>query len=134
MHLLALKVIGPLFKVTGSKNLLVFGVKDSTTLIDFKIACGDIGSKWLVSRTIVHRLGNHMRILVKDRFAKVFTRNYVSSLSRLICIRYGWCCVCVMRNVGVSKVSEKPGSVNLLNRFELLQHVGSDEHVKPLRP
>ena len=110
------------------KFLLVFGVKDSTTLIEFKIACGDIGLKWLVSRTIIRRLGNHMRIFVKDRFAKVFTRNYVSRLSRLMRVRYGWRCVCDEVSSGVSKVSEMSGSVNLLNRFDLLQHVGSDVH------
>ena len=38
-------------------------------------------------------------------------------------VRYGWCCVCDEMSVGVSKVSEKSGSVNLLNRFDLLQHV-----------
>ena len=60
--------------------LLVFGVKDSTTLVEFKIACGDIVLNWLVRRTIVRRLGNHTRIGVKDRFAKFF-RNYVRKLS-----------------------------------------------------
>ena len=73
--------------------MLVFGMKDSTTLIECKIAGGDIGLKWLVLGTIIRRLGNHMRIFVKDRFAKVFTHNYVSRLSRLMCVRYGWCCV-----------------------------------------
>ena len=37
-------------------------------------------------------------------------------------------CVCDEMSVGVSKVSEKSCSVKLLNRFDLLQHVGSDEH------
>ena len=46
------------------KFLLVFGVKESITLVG-----------WLVSRTVIRRLGNHMRIIVKDRFAKVFTQN-----------------------------------------------------------
>ena len=59
------------------KFLLVFGIKDLTVLIEFKIACGNTGLKWLVSRTIIHRFGNHMRIFVKDIFAKVFTENYV---------------------------------------------------------
>ena len=58
------------------KFLLVFGVKDSITctLVEFKIACGDLGLGWLVSRTVIRRFGNHMRILVKDRFAKVLRR------------------------------------------------------------
>ena len=54
------------------KFLLVFDVKDSTTLIKFKIARGDIRFKWLVSGTIIHMLESHVRIFVKDRFAKVF--------------------------------------------------------------
>ena len=96
------------------KVLLVFGVKDSTTSIDFEIAWGNIGFKWLVLRTVIRRLGNHMRVFVKDRFAKVFSQNYVGRLSRLTCVRYGWRCVCDEVSVGLSKVCEKSGSVNLL--------------------
>ena len=37
--------------------------------------------------------------------------------------------MCDEISVDVSKVSEKPGSVKLLNRFDSLQHhVGNDEH------
>ena len=35
--------------------------------------------------------------------------------------------VCDEVSMGVSKVSEMSGRVNLLNRFDILQHVGSDE-------
>ena len=111
--------------------MLVFSAKDSTLLIEFKIACGNIGLNCLVSRTIIHGSGNHLRPLVKDRFTKVFTQNYVSTLSRLIRIHYGWCCVCDELSMGVSKVSEETGNVKLLNRFDLLQHVhtvSSDEN------
>ena len=55
-----------------------------------------------------------MRILVKDRFALGFTQNYVSRLSRLMRVRNGWCCMCDEVSVGISKVSEKSGNVNLL--------------------
>ena len=55
------------------KFLLVFGVKDSTPLVEFKIACGDIGLNWLVSRACFRRLGNHMRINVRE---KVFQALY----------------------------------------------------------
>ena len=51
---------------TKQNFLLVFGVKDWTTLVEFKIACGDIGLILLVRRTIVRKLGNHTRITVKD--------------------------------------------------------------------
>ena len=50
-----------------------FGVKDSTTPVEFKIMCGDIELNWLIYKTIIHRLGNHVRIFIKDRFAKYFT-------------------------------------------------------------
>ena len=43
-------------------------------------------------------------------------------------IHYGWHCVCDEMSIGISKVSEKSCSVKLLNRFDLLQHVGSNEH------
>ena len=46
------------------KVLLVFGVKASTSLVEFKIACGDIGLNWLISRACVRRFGNHMKISV----------------------------------------------------------------------
>ena len=44
------------------KVLLIFGVNASTSLVEFKIACGDIGLNWLISRAYVRRFGNHARI------------------------------------------------------------------------
>ena len=37
--------------------LLVFGVKDSTSLVEFKIACGDIGLNWLFRERVSVGLG-----------------------------------------------------------------------------
>ena len=62
------------------KFLLVFGVKDLTMLIEFKITCGNTGLNWLVSRIIIRRLGNHMRFFVKDRLANDFIQYYVGCL------------------------------------------------------
>ena len=75
------------------KLLLIFGVKDYTSLVEFKIACGDIGLNWLVSRACIRRLGNHMRIHVKEKFSRLLTREYISKLSRLMRMNYGWRCV-----------------------------------------
>ena len=55
-----------------SKVLLVFGVKSSISLVEFKILCGDIGLGWLVSKTLIRRLGNHMFIIIKNKFVKFF--------------------------------------------------------------
>ena len=71
------------------KFLLIFGVKESTSLVEFKIACGDIGLNWLVSRACICRLGKHMRIHVKEKFARLLTREYISKLSRLMRMNYG---------------------------------------------
>ena len=92
------------------KVLLIFGVKDSTSLVEFKIVCGDIGLNWLVLRACIHRLGNHMRINVKNNFARFLTPEYVSRLSRLMHVNYGWRCVynklCVDTN-NVNKTCDK---------------------------
>ena len=40
--------------------------------------------------------------------------------------------VCDEESVGISKVSKKSGSVHLLNRFDLLQHVGKNDHDESL--
>ena len=55
--------------------LLVFGVKSSISMVEFKILCSDIGLGWLVSRTPICRLGNHMRIVIKHRFMKFLLRH-----------------------------------------------------------
>ena len=46
------------------KVLLVFGVKASTSLVEFKIVCGDFGLNWLILKACVRKFGNHMRISV----------------------------------------------------------------------
>ena len=46
------------------KVLLIFDVKASTSFVEFKIACGDIGLNWLISRACVRTFGNHMRIRI----------------------------------------------------------------------
>ena len=57
---------------------MVFSVKNSTSLIEFKIAYGDIGLNGLVLRVSIVRLGNHMRTIVSNKFAKLLTCKYVS--------------------------------------------------------
>ena len=60
------------------KVLLVFGVKASTSLVDFKIGCGDIGLYWLISRACVRRREDNVRISVNSNFAKYFICEYVA--------------------------------------------------------
>ena len=43
--------------------------------------------------SVYRRLGNHMRINVKESFARLLTREYISKLSRLTRFNYGWRCV-----------------------------------------
>ena len=40
--------------------------------------------------------------------------------------------MCAEMSVGISKVNEKSGNVKMLNRFDLLQLVGSDKHDEAL--
>ena len=37
------------------KVLMVFDVKESTSLVEFKIACGDMKLNWLISSAPIHR-------------------------------------------------------------------------------
>ena len=70
-------------------------------MVEFKIACGDIGLNWLISRVYIRRFGNHMRISTRNKFVRLFTPEHVSRLSRLMRVKYGWCCVCDELSVGV---------------------------------
>ena len=76
------------------KFLLVVGVKNSTSLIELKIACSVIGLNWLVLRVSIIRIGNRMKIIVSNKSAKLLTHEYVSKLSRVMLVSYGWRCVC----------------------------------------
>ena len=75
------------------KVLLVFGVKATASLVEFKIACGDIGLNRLTPRAFVSRFGNHIRISVNSKIANYFTREYVSGLFKLMRVAYGWHCM-----------------------------------------
>ena len=109
------------------KVLMVFGVKQSTSLVEFKIACGDIGLNWLISSAPIRRLGNHMRIIVRNRFVKFFTREYVCRLSRLMRVNYGWRCVYDEINVCEYNACKKHNTkLKLVNRYDILQHEGKD--------
>ena len=50
-------------------------------MVDFKNACGDLGLNWLVSRTVIHWIGNFIEIFVKNALAKVLTNDSVRRLS-----------------------------------------------------
>ena len=110
--------------------LLVFGVKDSTSLVEFKIACGDIGLNWLVSRACIRRLGNHMRINVREKFSRLLTREYISKLSRLMRMKYGWRCVYDKLHVDANKVNKTCDNIKLSNRYSVLQDEDSLQCVR----
>ena len=110
--------------------LLVFGVKESTSLVEFKIACGDIGLNWLVSRACIHRLGNHMRINVREKFSRLLTREYISKLSRLMRMKYGWRCVYDKLHVDANKVNKTCDNIKLSNRYSVLQDEDSLQCVR----
>ena len=98
----------------------VFRGEDSTTLVEFEIACGNKGFNWLVSRMIIPRLGNPMISFVNNTFTKVLTQNYVRSLSRLLRTSFEWCCVYDKRSLGNSNKSKMSGNIKLITRFDLL--------------
>ena len=112
------------------KFFLIFGVKDSTSLVEFKIACGDIGLNWLVSRACIRRLGNHMRIHVKEKFSRLLTREYISKLSRLMRMNYGWRCVYDKLHVDANNVNKTCDNIKLSNRYSVLQDEDSSEYVR----
>ena len=114
------------------KFLLVFGVKASTSLVEFKVACGDLGLNWLVSRTVNRRIGNCIEIFFKNALFKVFTNDYVGRLSRLMRVRYGWRCVSDVTSVVVFNLCKHCNDVELVNRFHLLQDVKSGEYDKAI--
>ena len=70
------------WSVVGSRKkqkfLLVFGVKSSTSFIELKFACDDVGLNWLVSRARINKIGNHMKSIVSNKSAKLLTPEYVS--------------------------------------------------------
>ena len=111
--------------------LFVFGVKDSTSLVEFKIACGDIGLNWLVSRACIRRLGNHMRINVKEKFSRLLTREYISKLSRLMVMNYAWRCVYDKLHADANNVNKTcDNNIKLSNRYSVLQEEDSLEYVR----
>ena len=62
-------------------------------MVKLKIACSDVGLNWLINSAIIRRLWIHMRITVNNKLVKIFIAEYVSKLSRLMRVIYGWCCV-----------------------------------------
>ena len=108
---------------------------DSTLLAKFKIACRDIGSNWLIFRAYIRRLGNLIRIKIRNRFVRFFTWEYVSILFTLMRVKYGWDCVCDEMSVGVytSNVNKKCANINLVNRYDFCSMRVMVSVVKPLR-
>ena len=96
------------------------------------MACWDIGLGWFVSRTIIRRLGNHMRINAISKLDRFLTLELVSRLSRLMRVNYGWRCMCDEFCVDVKNLSKTRDSIKLSNRYSVLQHEDSIEHGRAL--
>ena len=74
-----------------------------------------------------------MRSSVNSKYVKYFTREYVSRLSKLMRVSYGWLCVYDEICVGSNKVGEKCSSIKLINCCNVLQHEDSTEHGRALK-
>ena len=111
---------------------MVIAVKNSTSLIEFKITCSNIRLNWLISRASTARLGNHMRIIFSNKFAKLPNHEHLTKLYRLMRVSYRWRCVCDDMSVGDYNVIKKCDNTILVNRYSMLQHVSSTKFDKAL--
>ena len=73
-----------------------------------------------------------MRINVKNNFARFLTREYVSRLSRLMRMNYGWRCVYDKLHVDPNSVNKTCDNIKLRNRYSVLQDEDSFEHGRAL--
>ena len=74
-----------------------------------------------------------MRINVKDNFSRFLTREYVSRLSRLMRMNYGWRCVYDKLHADANSVNKTCDSIKLSNRYSLLKNEDSFEHDRALK-
>ena len=56
-----------------------------------------------------------MRINVKEDFAGLLTREYISKLFRLMCMNYGWCCVYDKLHADANNVNKTCDDIKLSN-------------------
>ena len=66
--LLTTKKAGPSQKSRNQKLLLLLVVKPSTSLVESKIASGDLGLNWLVPKTVIRRIGNCIKFFSRIRW------------------------------------------------------------------
>ena len=71
-----------------------------------------------------------MRVHVKEKFARLLTREYISKLSRLMRMNYGWRCVYDKLRVDANNVSKTCGNIMLSNRYSVLQDEDNLEYVR----
>ena len=71
-----------------------------------------------------------MRIHVKEKFSRLLTREYISKLSRLMRMNYGWRCVYDKLHVDANNVNKTCGNIKLSNPCSLLQDEDSLEYVR----
>ena len=66
------------------KVLLVFGIKASTSLVEFKSVSDDIRLNWVIARACFRKFETHMKICVNSKFDKYYTCEYVSRLYKFM--------------------------------------------------
>ena len=74
-----------------------------------------------------------MRIHVKEKFAWLPTREYISKLSRLMCMNYGWRCVYDKLHVDANNVNKTCSNIKLSHRYSVLHDEDSLEYVRDSR-
>ena len=73
-----------------------------------------------------------MRLNVNNNVARALTREYVSRLSRLMRMNYGWRCVYNELCVDINNGNKTCDNIKLSNRYSVLQHESSIEHRRAL--
>ena len=73
-----------------------------------------------------------MRIIVSNKFAKLLTRERVSKLSLLMRVSYGLHCMCDEMSVGEYNVNKNCNNINLVHRYDRLQHENCYKYDKAL--
>ena len=101
-----------------TKYLLVFGVRESMTILEFKALCIDINLQWLSSCSAV-REKEHIRVKLTRKAWQILDKLTVKILSKYMCHVFNWRCVL---DCAVSDRPKKflPAQIPLSNRFDIL--------------
>ena len=101
-----------------TKYLLVFGIRESVTILEFKALCIDINLKWLSSCSAVKEK-EHIRVKLTCKAWQILDKLTVKIVSKYMRHVFNWRC---MLDYGVSDRPKKilPAQIPLSNRFDTL--------------